>query len=343
MNSRLPVADEDRRPTAEEAWSVLRSGGREPSGIVIPTKPSGVESAQGPIRVALGPKGEARLLLPLGGAENTRGIVGAPSLSIETSVFEESGIPRRFLDLTCLTGELEKVFAEVAEQILARVEAGSSCLDATRSTIEDFRALLFRPPSAEVTLQMTAGLVGELLVLKRLLDHSGDAWRSWRGPAGDRHDFAKASTALEVKVTLRKGKTEVSINGLEQLAEPAGGRLFLQHLEMEAAAAGILSVSSLGRAVIDNSSDQGAIRKLLSALGCMDVDDEAWNRTSFRLENEALYEVREGFPRIVSLSFAAGGAPVGVSGVCYVTDLAEAGSFQIAPADVRAIEEMLIP
>jgi hypothetical protein len=337
------VSEEGRPRTAEDAWVVLRSGGREPSGIEIPTKPSGVTSAHGPIRMALGSSGEARLLLPLGGAESSKGIVGAPSLSIETSIYKESGVPRRFLDLTCLSGELETVFAEVAEQILSRVEAGSSCLDATRSTIEEFRALLIRPPGTEVTLQMVAGLVGELLVLKRLLDRSAEAWRSWRGPAGDRHDFAKASTALEVKVTLRKGKTEVSINGLEQLAEPAGGRLFLQHFELEVAAAGLLSVSSLGRAAIENSSNPDEVRKLLSALGCLDVDDEAWNRSSFRLENEALYAVVEGFPRIVSASFPGSGLPAGLSKVCYVTDLAEAASFRVQPAEVAAVEEMMIP
>lgn len=337
------MPDAERPRTAEDAWSVLRTGGREPSGIEIPTKPSGVTSANGPIRLALGSNGEARLLLPLGAAESLRGIVGAPSLSIETSIYRESGVPRHFLDLTCLARELETVFAEVAEQILLRVEAGSGCLDAARSTIEEFRALLIRPASAEVTLQMAAGLVGELLVLKRLLDRSPEAWRSWRGPAGDRHDFAKASTALEVKVTLRKGKTEVAINGLEQLAEPAGGRLFLQHFELEAAAAGLLSVSSLGGAAIENSSHPDEVRKLLSALGCLDVDDDAWNRSSFRLENEALYSVAEGFPRIVSASFPGTAAPAGISNVCYVTDLAEAASFRLQPADVAAIEEMLIP
>jgi hypothetical protein len=242
-----------------------------------------------------------------------------------------------------MSGELETVFAEVAEQILSRVETGSTCLDATRSTIEEFRALLIRPPAAEVTLQMMAGLVGELLVLKRLLDRSAEAWRSWRGPAGDRHDFAKASTALEVKVTLRKGKTEVTINGLEQLLEPAGGRLFLQHLELEVAGAGMLSVSSLGRAVIESSSSPDGVRELLSALGCLDVDDDAWNRSSFRLENEAIYEVAEGFPRIVSTSFSNGGAPAGISNVCYVTDLATADSFRVEPANLGKVEEMLIP
>lgn len=328
---------------AESAWAVLRSGGREPSGIEIPTKPSAVSTPHGPIRLALGSNGEARLLLPLGAAESTKGIVGAPALRIQTSVYTESGTPRRFLDMTCLSTELETVFAEVAEHILSRVEDGSGCLEAARSTIEEFRALLLRPTGTEVTVQRIAGLVGELLVLKRLLDRTPEAWKCWRGPAGDRHDFARSSTALEVKVTLRKGKTEISVNGIEQLAEPAGGRLFLQHFQMEAAAAGILSIAALGRAALDRASEPDRVRELLSAVGCDDVNDIAWNAASFRLEAEALYDVRSGFPRLVASELADAVVPAGISNVCYSTDLAHAAEFRIAPDRTCEIEELLIP
>ena len=337
------MPDPSRERETSDSWTILRSGGQQPSGIEIPTKPSRVSTVHGAIRLALGANGEARLLLPLGGGESAKGLVGAPTLSIDISIYREAGIPRRFLDLTCLASELETVFAEVAEQILSRVEAGSGCMDAARSTIEEFRALLVRPPSADVTLPKIAGLVGELLVLKRLLDRSPKAWKCWRGPAGDRHDFAMWTTALEVKVTLRRGKTEISINGLEQLAEPAGGKLFLQHLELEAVGAGMLSVSSLAHASLDIASQPDRVRELLSALGCHDVDDPAWNTTNFRLEAEGLYRVAPGFPRLVRSSFPGGIIPDGISNVCYSADLAGAAEFRIDPADAGGVEEMLIP
>lgn len=337
------MPDENPPRDSERTWNLLRGGGQEPTGIEIPTRPSRVTSIHGPIRLALGPNGEARLLLPIGGAEGTRGVIGAPSLRIETSVYREAGVPRRFLDLTCMTAALETVFAEVAEQIQTRVEAGAGCVDAARTTIEEFRALLIRPPAPDVTTAMIAGLIGELLALKRLLDRSADAWKCWRGPAGARHDFTKADCALEVKVTLRKGKTGITINGLEQLTEPAGGRLYLQHFELEQATSGMLSVASLGQAVLAAASDPGEVRDLLAAVGCSDVDDEAWNGSSFRLENEALYEVRDGFPRLASSSFPGGSAPAGISNVTYVTDLAEAAAFRIDPARTGGIEELFLP
>lgn len=336
------MTSDRERNSAENGWTILRVGGIETSGLGIPTKLSGVTSPDGAVRYALGANGEPRLLLPLSGEDKPSLVQGAPALDVTVSEYSESGQPKRFLDLTCLMAELETVFAEVTEQILERVARGANCVEATRSTIEDFRALLIRPPSNDVSREKTAGLVGELLVLNRLLARSAEAWQSWNGPESDRHDFAKGSNALEVKVTMRKGKRTISVNGLEQLAEPAGGRLFLQHFEMEAAASGILSVSGLGRSVLAGASKPEKVKELLSAIGCRDVDDIAWNATSFRLENETLYEIGEGFPRLVSSSFPQGVSPKGVSGVSYVADLSEATNFRIESEASGEIEELFV-
>ncbi|MFN3627469.1 MAG: PD-(D/E)XK motif protein, partial [Parvibaculum sp.] len=189
------VSDRSSRPTAEDAWSILRSGGQSSTAIEIPTKPSGVVATHGPVRIALGRDGEARLLLPLDPMEDARLVMGAPALTIEASTYNEGGRPRRFLDLTCRVKELEAVFAQVAEQILVRIESGGGSVEAARSTIEEFRNLLTKSATSDVATPLIAGLVGELLVLKRLLERSPDGWKAWRGPAGARHDFTMSSNA----------------------------------------------------------------------------------------------------------------------------------------------------
>jgi hypothetical protein len=328
---------------AGSSWTLLRAGGNEPGGIGIPTKTSSVKSGDGAVRFALGQKGEARLLLPLGPSDKGGALAGAPALDVRVSDYVEAGRPKRFLDLTCLVSDLETVFSEVADQILVRVEGGARCLDAARSTIEEFRALLTHRVASEIPLTRIAGLVGELLVLKRLLDRSPEAWTSWRGPAMDRHDFARGQNALEVKVCLNKGRSDITINGLEQLSEPAGGRLFLQHFELEVAASAMLSIADLGRAVLEAASRPDEVLALLAALGCSDVHEPDWNTASFRLENEALYTVSEGFPRLVGTSFPGGAAPQGVSRVTYVVELAEARSFRIEPSHAGEIEKLFLP
>ena len=332
----------DRR-SAKDGWTILRAGVDDSGGLGIPTKLSGVDAPDGAIRFALGPDGEPRILMPFGNREKPSLVTGAPALDVQVSEYSERGRATRFLDLTCLVHELETVFGEVAEQILLRVKRGMPSIEAARSTIEEFRSLLTRSPEAAVARGKIAGLIGELLVLKRLLDRSPEAWRSWNGPASDRHDFSRGANALEVKVTTKKGKTAITVNGLEQLSEPAGGHLYLQHFELEAAATGMLTVSGLAHAVFAAASQPDRIREYLLAIGCHNPEDEAWNMVAFRLERESLYQVRDGFPRVVPALFSTGSAPAGVSDMTYLADLSAASDFLLAPDQAGAIEELFLP
>lgn len=324
-----------------EHWKMLRSGSGTSTEIEVVTKPSNVMAPAGPVRFALGRNGEACILLPLAGGENPYLVKGAPALSVEIATFVEARRPKRFLALTCLVEELEAVFVRVAEQILERVKNGVGSVEAAHLTVEEFRRLLLRASARDVSLSRVAGLVGELLVLKRLIDRSASAWETWRGPAGARHDFCRGNTAMEVKVTLGRGRTSVSIHGLEQLSEPSGGKLYLQHFELEQVADGLLSVSALGNAVLSASQSPDAVRELLLAVGCADVDDPAWNSASFRSEGEALYEILPGFPRLVS-SMLSEGATAGLSGVHYNVELAFAADFKVGKDQVSKIEELLV-
>src|SRR5690606_15396904 len=111
----------------------------------------------------------------------------------------------------------------------------------------------------------------------RLLDADSGAWRAWRGPAGDRHDFRNSDLSIEVKCSLRRGATLITINGLHQLEAPSGGTLFLQHFELENVPGGMLTVNSLGNAALAKADDPMRLRELLAAVGCPDVAAEAWN------------------------------------------------------------------
>ena len=196
-------------------WNVLRAGGGS-DGLEVPSLPLDVRTAGDPVRLAIGSGGEARLLIPLGRDDHMPIVESGPAL--------------RFLDLSCLSPELETVFAEVVDELLARIAAGSRVSDAVSDTLEDFRALLVPASRRAPERNQVAGLVAELVVLNRLLDISERAWRAWRGPAGDRHDFRTRDTSLEIKASLRAGTKVITINGLEQMEPPTGGNLHLLHM-----------------------------------------------------------------------------------------------------------------
>lgn len=335
------MLNEKKMISPHESWKLLRSGSGAFTEIGVVTKPSSVIGPAGAVRFALGRNGEASILLPLAEGENPHLIKGAPALSVEISTFIHAGQPKQFLALTCLLEELEAVFVRVAEQILERIRNGAGSVEAAHLTIEDFRRLLLKVPAHDVSLPRIAGLVGELLVLKRLLDRSADAWKVWCGPTGARHDFSRNNIAMEVKVTLGRGRSQVAIHGLDQLSEPIGGKLYLQHFELEQVADGLLSVSALGKAILSTAEEPDAVRELLLAVGCADVEDPAWNIATFRPEAETIYEVLPGFPRLTS-SILSEDVAAGLSSVHYTADLAFASSFKVAKEQIPKIEEMLL-
>ena len=332
------MSTDANRQANSEAWSLLRAGGRESTGLELPTLPTGVKTPAGAARLALGEHGEPRLLLPLGHRDATPHSE-APSLRILVSTYVTDGKPLRYLDLTCVVPELEAVFSELVAEVLARLESGQSSVAAALSTVEDFRRLLLQ--SRTVPTTRIAGLLGELLVLGRLLDRAPGAWRTWRGPLGDRHDFRSGDHALEVKTSARVSANKITVSSMEQMAPPAGGSLHLLHIVLEETVAGQLSISTLARAVMSRAHEPNRIRDCLAALGCDDFDSPQWNATSFRLEAQTYYLVGDHFPRLTPNMLRQGVVPAGVSDVTYQIDLATAVESRCNEAEARAFETTL--
>src|ERR1044072_5327854 len=197
----------------------------------------------GPVRYALGPKGEGRLLLPLSGSEKVPKIPETPTLRVVDAAYTWEGKSWRFLDLTCLARELDGVFAEVAGAIVGRIAEGHSALGACVSTLSEFRLLLV-PRQSAVSLQEIVVLVGELLLLNELLEMSDDACALWRGPRGERHDFRGGRLAIEVKTAGRAGNEMMHVSSADQLLEPADGELCVVRYTIEQVRGGSLAVAN---------------------------------------------------------------------------------------------------
>lgn len=327
----------------KDLWTILRSGSfYEQDGFDIPTFPTEVVTSVGAVRLSLGRNGELRVLFPLKGRERTIGIDSGGALLVNVSTLTNNGRALRFLDIVCTSKELETVFIEVVNEILVRVSrAKIDCVDAAKSTIEDFRSLLENPSVSQIGINKSVGLVGELLILNRLLDHSPSSWRAWRGPMGDRHDFRKGNTSLEVKTTLRHDCNLIDINGLDQLEIPAGGSLHLLKITLEEVKDGLLNVSSLAHSALSKVDDSESLRKVFCSAGCDDIDAPQWYQHSFRLESEIIYKIVPGFPRLTSSMLILGNVPAGVSGVSYKIDLSYASSYRVNPDSYSRIVEEL--
>lgn len=338
---RRPQVYSDKMMSSEE-WQKLRLGEHNSSGIEIPSRATNVKTAQGPVRFALGEKGEARLLLPLHDRERVPELLSTSYLKIGDVECLLEGKNHRFLDFTCLSKDLEGVFAEVAEEILIRIKDGISCPSAAQATLEDFRTLLLTGPKLAVSDNIISGLVGELLILNRLLDRSSGAWSSWNGPLGDRHDFRAKDNSLEIKTSARPDNSQITISSLEQLSAPTGGSLHLTHLILEQVAGGQLSVAKLATAAFEKASNSEELQRRLTSIDCPNPVAPEWNHLSFRFEREATYHVIPGFPRIIAEEFNRGKLPDGVCGAVYQIDLSVADAFRISSEKTEEVEKGLI-
>ncbi len=322
---------------AIERWKRLNATGAGDGIIEVPSIDSGVTTGFGKARYAIGPQGQPRLLVPIAARDSLKRLSSTSKLQVKTSNFNVSGKGTLFIDLMSLDRTLDLVFAELAEEILRRITEGHAPLKAVVEAIDDFRELLREKSRDDITDIVIQGLVGELAILSRLASYNTAAAEAWTGPLELRHDFRRDFHALEVKTSGRSDATKVTIHGIDQLAPPAGGTLHLAHVRLERAENGPLSVRALFDKLVELGTGKDSIRKGLEAVGCSDPYLAEWNRLSFTLEGLTLYVVTDGFPRIVSSSFAAGSIPAGVFALEYWIDLNHSKPFELSPLDSETV------
>lgn len=275
-------------------------------------------------------------MVPCGTGVSLKSEASNGKLAVTVSKYDVDGRKTLFIDVMCVERALDTVFAELADEIVHRVSTGQGPVAAVEGTIADFRDLLRDAQTQTVKDPQIVGLLGELLVLRWLVESSPHAIEAWTGPYDQRHDFRRREHAIEVKTSTRADTTSVTISSCEQLSEPAGGTLSLVHLNVERADGGELSVSSLSNEIIAAGVAQHALGRALAEMGCLDPNAAEWNRVSYALEKASGYRVGPGFPRITSTQFPGGVMPEGIESIVYVVDLKVARQFQLSELELKA-------
>lgn len=314
---------------AREFWDQLRATGAGDGKLEVPSLSTQVETGYGWALYAVGPDGEPRLLVPFGVGSVPKDLGSGSNLFAGVSVFKIDGRSVSFLDVMVTDRKLDNVFAELVGEILVRLSDGQAPAKAVSGTISDFRTLLLGQGRKEPSLIELMGLVGELVIAKRLIDLKPGAIAAWTGPFGQRHDFRSGDNALEVKTSGRSDTGRLAINGFHQLHPPEGGTLLLAHVRLERADEGSLSVSSLCSAILEAGAQRENLIAALSKIGCEEPFGEQWNGTRFSYEGLDIYRVDKGFPRLTPDEFVEGALPRGVATVSYEIDLSHAREFLV--------------
>lgn len=256
---------------------------------------------------------------------------------IEVTLAEGEAPNTAILALRLQDSSQRDLFYRLCTDIVASVRGAVSEKDAVAATLARtwrWHHLLRGGGDQRLSPDEQKGLIGELLVLKRLLKHlpAHDAVLAWRGPLGAPKDFEVGRVAIESKARRGAAIPHVAISSEHQL-DATGVDLLL------------LVVHEVDQAPADNSDGQSLteVARLLSQL-LADADpgssasfetllvsagfrwEDDYSDSKWLVGRERLYRIRHGFPSLTPACF-----PAGVLNVRYSVALHECEPFLIAP------------
>jgi hypothetical protein len=96
------VSSHEPEIPAQGRWNVLRAGQIDGDGLGIPSLPLGATTNAGPVRLAVGSGGEARLLVPLAAGDKIGALDTGSALKIGLTTLTHRQRAIRFLDVICM-------------------------------------------------------------------------------------------------------------------------------------------------------------------------------------------------------------------------------------------------
>ncbi|CAN1722796.1 PD-(D/E)XK motif protein [Hyphomicrobium sp. 1Nfss2.1] len=188
-------------------------------------------------------------------------------------------------------------------------------LDAWRQFLRDRRDGLSR---AE-----TVGLIGELLILERLIEADADCLASWQAPLDGLHDFQRDGHDLEVKTGLGPAST-ITISRLDQLDTSGVRRLDLLHVRLIESPAGrsLRDIIADLSAALPDEARRSSFENLLLRRGLLPGDDVARNAPRVQIRTIDGYVVADGFPRLVR-----SGLPIAITDATYTLEVRGISTF----------------
>lgn len=217
-----------------------------------------------------------------------------------------------------------------------RAEGDRRLEDVVLEVIKDWASLFAHRP-LPLTRESVAGLLGELLVLRRLVDSCGAeaALGVWTGPDLRRHDFVGPAGALEVKSVMAEEGLSATFHGLRQLAAPVRGDLHLALLQFEDTPQGDLTLESVIAGLPAGVRSDARLDQALSRMGLHPRDLSPSRGFRFHLRDSRLLHVGDDFPRLAPDVLVDPGWADAISRVTYTVDLS--GREDVSVSEATAI------
>lgn len=320
-------------PHLRDIWQELRSGAvaRDTVGFRMQLFGTGPD-----VRVYAaveGTDGRAAVLVELPENINVREIAQMASRAFDSQTGDFAGLPDGHTGVALVLRQesYEDLFALLSGDIVRAVQGASTpalavrafvaAVDRWRRFIEKGRSLLSE--------ERVRGLIGELVVLARLIRHLGvrAALPGWTGPLDALRDFQLPDFSVEVKTYQSDTGSSLRISDAQQLDDVESRPVFLTAVQLaQSEMRGLMLsqyVEKLKEVIAADSDMLELFSVRLAEYGYMDIHAENYAQ-KFLIEKLMVLHVREGFPCIRSKD-----VPLGVHDVHFSVDLSAMTQFAV--------------
>lgn len=231
-----------------------------------------------------------------------------------------------------LEDSLEDVFVLFLEDVLSSLVVVSNdeeALTVIHSRVNHWKDLFAKLSGETLTPERQRGLYGELLILKMLLEASGDKLKTiiaWQGPHGGNHDFVLEKIALEVKTT-KAGAPSLGISNEMQLDYSGWEALYVSLVVLSEIKGGSDTLSFLIEEIQKLlAGDLELVALFLSKLQLAGIPNDmtdSYSDVGYHLRACRHFHVTEGFPSIITTDI-----PDAISEVKYKVDISGCLEFE---------------
>lgn len=249
--------------------------------------------------------------------------------------------PKTAIQISLEEARLTDIFGVLCTDLVDLSQKGSSPAATLRSCLDRvamWQALFERIPAEGLSEEEQRGLFGELVTFEQLLVKALerlDAVTAWTGPEPKNQDFIHGGIAVEVKTSLAKRHSRLTISNEKQLDERPHEKLFLAHVRLdESASHGETLPDMIGRCRAIVKDDPVAAQLFdhrLMAGGYLDVHAPLYSANSWKASSVRFFRVEGSFPRLTEANL-----PAGVGDISYSIVADDLGSYEATADEVIA-------
>lgn len=316
-----------------EKWAQIRDLGSVPDAISArPLTVIGLSETD--VLICITQDGNPGILLRNPGGKAPLPKPGCGRLVVKREqLLREGSQPDDYIRIECLDSDLEIPFALLVSQVVSHLAAGATPSKACMDAVLEFRRLLSRKGGLLPSEDEILGLVGELLMLRRLVSASPHLWQGWNGPLGAARDYSWGIVDIEAKASRMAGESRLTVNGLDQLEPEEGRELLIHHSVLTDNPVGTIDVPGLVDEIRGEISDPEGFDTRLVSAGYLSEQRDLWLEHRFTLHGTHIYRVSEDFPRIRKSDFPDKSLPAGVAKLRYDVLLSNCSDFRLSASE----------